>query len=143
MTGPRVAVVGAGPGGLRAAQTLVDPGLRPIVIDEGARAGGQIYRCAPEGFTRPARKLYGPEAGKACALRACFDRMLAQDQLDYLPQPSVLCPSGSGLQVLAPVGLRVVAWDRLIIAIGATDRLAPVPGWHTAGVFSLGAAQTA
>ena len=69
--------------------------------------------------------------------------MLAQDQLDYLPQPSVLCPSGSGLQVLAPVGLRVVAWDRLIIAIGATDRLAPVPGWQTAGVFSLGAAQTA
>ena len=48
-----VIVVGAGPAGGRAAARLVEAGLRPIVIDEGIRDGGQIYRRQPEGFTRP------------------------------------------------------------------------------------------
>ena len=48
-TAPRVVVVGAGPAGVRAAQALVQAGLRPIVIDEGRRDGGQIYRRQPEG----------------------------------------------------------------------------------------------
>ena len=47
-----VVVVGAGPAGVRAAETLVQAGLRPVVIDEAARAGGQIYRQPPEGFVR-------------------------------------------------------------------------------------------
>ncbi len=46
MTPPRVVVVGAGPAGVRAAQVLVEAGVRPIVIDEGRRDGGQIYRPA-------------------------------------------------------------------------------------------------
>ena len=41
MADPRLIVIGAGPAGVRAAETLVDAGLRPIVIDEGARDGGQ------------------------------------------------------------------------------------------------------
>ena len=40
----RVLIVGAGPAGIRAAQRLVAAGLHPVVVDEGARAGGQIYR---------------------------------------------------------------------------------------------------
>ena len=41
MAQPRVIVVGAGPAGVRAAQALVAAGLRPIVLDEGRRDGGQ------------------------------------------------------------------------------------------------------
>ena len=36
-------IVGAGPAGIRAAQTLAAYGVRPVVIDEAARGGGQIY----------------------------------------------------------------------------------------------------
>ncbi|MFP3519159.1 FAD-dependent oxidoreductase, partial [Pseudomonas sp. SIMBA_077] len=43
----RVVIVGAGPAGVRAAETLVAAGARPIVIDENARWGGQIYRQPP------------------------------------------------------------------------------------------------
>ena len=64
MADPRVIVVGAGPAGVRAAQTLVEAGLRPIVIDEGRRDGGQIYRRQPEGFARSYPQLYGTEAQK-------------------------------------------------------------------------------
>jgi len=38
----RPVIVGAGPAGVRAAQTLVAHGLKPAVIDEASRAGGQI-----------------------------------------------------------------------------------------------------
>jgi len=61
-------IVGAGPAGIRAAQTLVAKGLRPIVLDENARHGGQIYRQAPENFERSRKTLYGFEASKADAV---------------------------------------------------------------------------
>ena len=50
---PRVVIVGAGPAGVRAAAALVEAGVRPIVVNEGSRDGGQIYRRQPDGFTRP------------------------------------------------------------------------------------------
>src|SRR6185295_1516908 len=47
------------------------------------------------------------------------------------------------LHVLGEGGVQVVFHDRLILATGASDRVAPVPGWQSAGVYSLGAAQIA
>ena len=75
---PRIVIVGAGPAGIRAAATLVGAGLHPVVIDEGHRAGGQIYRRPLAGFTRTPEQLYGSEAVKACALHALFDRLAAE-----------------------------------------------------------------
>ncbi|NYZ12263.1 NAD(P)/FAD-dependent oxidoreductase [Azospirillum sp. RWY-5-1] len=140
---PRVVIVGAGPAGIRAAQTLVAAGLAPVVIDEGARAGGQIYRRPPEGFTRPPETLYGPEAPKARDLHAVFDRMVAAGQLHHHPRSSVLAVAGGELHVQSDAGGSRIGYDRLILATGATDRLAPVPGWQNPGVFSLGGVQIA
>ena len=139
----RVLIVGAGPAGIRAAQRLVAAGLHPVVVDEGTRAGGQIYRRPPEGFKRPARTLYGSEADKAVALHGCFDSMLEAAQLSYHPRSSVVALEGQTAQVLGPQGVEIIAYDKLILATGATDRLAPVPGWQSAGVYSLGATQIA
>ena len=33
-------IVGAGPAGVRAAQALVEAGVRPVLVDEGLRDGG-------------------------------------------------------------------------------------------------------
>ncbi|USJ27652.1 NAD(P)/FAD-dependent oxidoreductase [Ensifer adhaerens] len=141
--GPRIVIVGAGPAGIRAAETLVAAGIRPTVIDEGMKAGGQIYRRPPDGFERPPKKLYGTEAGKAVALHDVFDRMVATGTLDYLPRSSALLISAGCLHLLTPDGRSELSYDRLIVATGATDRLAPVPGWQSPGVFSLGATQIA
>jgi NADPH-dependent 2,4-dienoyl-CoA reductase/sulfur reductase-like enzyme len=46
-------VVGAGPAGMRAAEQLVLAGVRPVVLDEAARFGGQIYRQPPHRPTPP------------------------------------------------------------------------------------------
>jgi NADPH-dependent 2,4-dienoyl-CoA reductase/sulfur reductase-like enzyme len=84
MADPRLIIIGAGPAGVRAAETLVDAGLRPIVIDEGARDGGQIYRRQPEGFTRPQSALYGSETARAQAPHMTFDRL--KGRIDYRPR---------------------------------------------------------
>ena len=138
---PRIVVVGAGPAGVRAAQALVQAGLRPIVIDEGRRDGGQIYRRQPEGFKRPYAKLYGSEAAKAQALHRDFDAL--RSQVDYRGDTLAWNLSEGALHVVCAGEPQTVPFDALLVCSGATDRLMPVPGWQRAGCFSLGAAQIA
>ncbi|MEC3908966.1 NAD(P)-binding protein [Sphingobium sp. CR2-8] len=87
MASPRIIVIGAGPSGTRAAQACVQAGIRPIVIDEGRRDGGQIYRRQPDNFKRPYAKLYGTEAGRARALHETFDGL--KGAIDYRPETLV------------------------------------------------------
>ncbi|MFY7958962.1 MAG: NAD(P)-binding protein, partial [Elsteraceae bacterium] len=83
MADPRLIVIGAGPAGVRAAEAIVKAGLRPIMIDEGRRDGGQIYRRQPDGFRRPSSALYGTEANRAEDLHRTFDQL--KPQIDYRP----------------------------------------------------------
>ncbi|SFV16122.1 NADPH-dependent 2,4-dienoyl-CoA reductase, sulfur reductase [Methylobacterium sp. 174MFSha1.1] len=146
MTDPVVAIVGAGPAGLRAAQVLAEAGLRPLLVDEGHRAGGQIYRRPPPGAERPAAALYGFEAGRAQALHDLADALAPR--IDYRPGTMVWGisgrePDGFDLDCLGPEGHDRFAADRLVLATGAMDRTLPFPGWTLPGVFTLGAAQIA
>ncbi|TPO13363.1 FAD/NAD(P)-binding oxidoreductase [Mesorhizobium sp. B1-1-5] len=140
---PRIVIVGAGPAGIRAAATLVDAGFHPLVIDEGQRAGGQIYRRPATGFTRTPEELYGSEAAKARALHSLFDRLAEERRLTHCAGTSVIAAHEGRLHVLGEGGVQMIVYDRLILATGASDRVAPVPGWQNAGVYSLGAAQIA
>jgi len=143
MTPPRVVVVGAGPAGVRAAQVLVEAGVRPIVIDEGRRDGGQIYRRQPDGFTRTHALLYGSEAAKAQALHHGFDAL--REHIVYRPETLAWNVTPGQLHTVhASSGeTATLDFDALIVCAGATDRLMPVPGWNQAGCYSLGAAQIA
>lgn len=141
MADPRVIVVGAGPAGTRAAETLVAAGLRPVVIDEASRSGGQIYRRQPENFTRSAEQLYGTEAAKARALHAAFDALAAR--VDYRPETLAWAVKDGKLHVQSGLRTEALAYDALLLAPGATDRLMPLPGWTRPGCYSLGAAQIA
>ena len=138
---PRIVVVGAGPAGVRAAETLVAAGVRPVVIDEGRRDGGQIYRRQPEGFTRSYATLYGTEAAKAEALHAAFAAL--RSRIDDRPRTLAWNIWDNELHVVSDGRNSRVRWDALIICPGAVDRIMPVPGWHLAGTYSLGAAQIA
>ncbi|AZO53525.1 NAD(P)/FAD-dependent oxidoreductase [Mesorhizobium sp. M8A.F.Ca.ET.057.01.1.1] len=143
-TSPRwIVIVGAGPAGIRAAATLVEAGLHPVVIDEGHRSGGQIYRRPPDGCVRTPEQLYGSEAAKARALHSLFDRLVEEGRLTHCAGSSVIAIHDGQLHILGEAGVTVISCDSLILATGAFDRVAPVPGWQTAGVYSLGAAQIA
>lgn len=141
MAEPRVIIVGAGPAGVRCAETLVSAGLRPTVVDENRRDGGQIYRRQPANFTRPYAKLYGTEAHRAQALHETFDAL--RSRLDYLPNTLAWNISDHKLHVVHEERSRALPYDALVICSGATDRLMPVKGWHYAGTYSMGASQIA
>ena len=138
---PAVLIVGAGPAGTRAAETLVAHGVRPVVVDEGMRSGGQIYRQPPEGFSRPASALYGFEARKARAVHAALAAV--REGIDYRPGTLVWNVEGGVAQTLGPEGVGRIAFDSLILATGAMDRVIPFPGWTLPGVFTMGGAQVA
>lgn len=137
----RIVIVGAGPAGVRAAEACVAAGLRPVVVDEGERDGGQIYRRPPPGFRRPGEALYGSEAPKAAALHATFERI--RSAIDYRPRTLAWGVSSGQLHTTREGRMEVIPFDALVIAPGAIDRILPVAGWHLAGTYSLGGAQVA
>lgn len=53
---PKVAIVGAGPAGLAAAHELLSLGIRPVVYESEAKAGGLLYKIIPE-FALPRQAL--------------------------------------------------------------------------------------
>ncbi|EJN02837.1 NAD(P)/FAD-dependent oxidoreductase [Herbaspirillum sp. YR522] len=143
MSLPPPVIVGAGPAGVRAAQTLVAYGLRPVVVDEAMRAGGQVYRRPPVGFQRSPGQLYGFEATRAASVHAAFDGL--GDAIDYRPQ-TLVWNAQPGLLDLLDNATRIATslpWHDLVVATGATDRILPVPGWTLPGVYSLGGSQVA
>lgn len=143
MSAPQVIVVGAGPAGVRAAATLVDAGLRPVLIDEADHCGGQIYRQPPDARKRPYDKLYGSEAAAARALHQTFDRI--RPGLDYRPRTLAwdIADGFVSIHDRAEAAVGRLPYTHLVLATGATDRSLPVKGWTLPGVFSLGAAQIA
>ncbi|AOJ88721.1 FAD/NAD(P)-binding oxidoreductase [Burkholderia sp. MSMB0856] len=139
----RPVIVGAGPAGVRAAEALVDAGLRPVVIDENARWGGQIYRQPPAdgAFARGKRVLYGFEAAKADAVHRTMAALLPH--VDYRPNTLAWACGAGRVDTLQDGRETTVPFSHLIVASGATDRMLPVPGWTLAGVYTLGGAQVA
>jgi len=136
-----VVIVGAGPAGIRAAQTLLAHGVKPCLVDEAPRGGGQVYRRQPENFRRSAQQLYGFEASKAESIHRTVDELATQ--IDYRPETLVWNAENARLDTLSNGRSGVVEYSRVIVATGATDRILPVPGWTLPGVYSLGAAQIA
>jgi NADPH-dependent 2,4-dienoyl-CoA reductase/sulfur reductase-like enzyme len=136
-----VVIVGAGPAGIRATQTLLFHGVKACLIDESLRGGGQIYRRQPANFRRTAKQLYGFEASKAESVHRTIDQLAAQ--IDYRPETLVWNAENGRLDTLSNGHASVVEYSQIIVATGATDRILPVPGWTLPGVYSLGAAQIA
>ncbi|MCE0495263.1 NAD(P)/FAD-dependent oxidoreductase [Vibrio salinus] len=138
-----VVIIGAGPAGMSAAIALVEQGIHPTVIDENSKSGGQIYRQQPENFTRTKKQLYGFDAKEA--EQALKNWQTIEDKITYLPRHMVWNASGQTLCLFDEVNstYKEIAWDSLIIATGATDRILPFKGWTLPGVYTLGAAQIA
>ncbi len=141
MSEPRIVIIGAGPAGVRCAEELVAAGLRPTVIDEGRRDGGQIYRRQPDGFKRSYPALYGTEAARAQSLHATFDAL--RPKIDYRAQTLAWNLWERELHVVHQDVTARLPFDALVICSGATDRLMPLKGWDYAGTYSIGAAQIA
>jgi NADPH-dependent 2,4-dienoyl-CoA reductase/sulfur reductase-like enzyme len=143
MTRAAPVIVGAGPAGVRAAQTLVAHGVRPIVIDEAAQAGGQIYRQPPADSCAAARRsmVSKPVVRNRCTAPS----MALREAIDYRPNTLVWNAQPGLLDLMdgSAQSASTLAWEDIIVATGATDRVLPFPGWTTPGVYTLGGSQVA
>jgi len=135
----KVAIVGAGPAGVAAADVLAAHGAAVTVIDEGREAGGQIYRRARAGLKLDVDVLLGADAANYHNFHATFERL--RGHIDYRSQTLVWAVDKKRLHTLRANVADTVAFDALILATGATDRVMPIPGWSLPGVFTLGGAQ--
>ncbi|MCB8821064.1 FAD/NAD(P)-dependent oxidoreductase [Microvirga rosea] len=137
----RPLIIGAGPAGIRAAEALVDAGIKPVVVDEAPLGGGQIYRQRIVPDERTARDLYGSEAGKATALHKTLAGL--QDRIDYRPRTLAWNIRDNIADVMTDGRGGRIPFSHVILSTGATDRVLPIPGWTLPGVFTLGGAQIA
>jgi NADPH-dependent 2,4-dienoyl-CoA reductase/sulfur reductase-like enzyme len=141
-----VAVVGAGPAGIAAANAAAADGATVVVVDAEQRSGGQYWRHGPQGVGRHhhdtgswsdlvATLSRGVRAGlvELCAAHRVW-RVDAPDG----DRPAIVHAVRSTPDGEAPVTVRARV---LVLAAGAHDRVLPFPGWDLPGVLTAGGAQ--
>ncbi|GAA2075303.1 NAD(P)/FAD-dependent oxidoreductase [Actinomadura alba] len=150
-----LAVIGAGPAGLAAAVTAAATGLRVVLVDAGARPGGQYFRHPPDTLAGP-RGAARHGWAEFARLRDELAGHVAAGRITHLAGHAVwhveahseeadarftLHLGGTGSVAVSSGAVREVRARALVIAAGAHDRPLPFPGWDLPGVLTAGGAQ--
>ncbi|MDX2035568.1 MAG: FAD-dependent oxidoreductase [Isosphaeraceae bacterium] len=122
-----VLVIGAGPAGLAAGIAARASGAETIIVDDNPSPGGQIWRSdAAE-----------PEKRPHPLLERVVDR-----GVDLLTETSIVAATDSRRLIAEQRGRRLeLAFDRLVLAVGARERFIPFPGWTLPNVMGAGGLQ--
>ncbi|MGH6949556.1 MAG: FAD-dependent oxidoreductase, partial [Vitreimonas sp.] len=136
---PRAVIVGAGPAGIAAAEILSRADVDVALVDEGRRPGGQIHRAPANGLALDMRRVLGGGFSEYEAFHAQAAAVVAR--VDYRPETLVWSVHGGVAHIASATSVGSLVYDVLLLATGATDRVAPAPGWTLPGVFALGGAQ--
>jgi len=147
----RPLIIGSGPAGISAAQTLMDhakliqnstgQAIQPLMLSEAAFPGGQGLRRLNENMQFNPQKLYRNEEKKYRQFHASADEIISQ--IDYRPLTTVWSLYEGTAFIESAGEVNEIPYTHVIIATGATDKIMPVKGWTLPGVFSLGGSQVA
>ncbi len=132
-----LAVLGAGPAGMRAALTAANSGAKVVLLDEQQVAGGQIYReVNRQGVGR------GALLGRDYTHGLTWVKEVAASNVEHLAEATGWQIENSGEITFSRGGqAQQIAAKRIVLATGALERAFPFPGWTMPGVISAGAAQ--
>ena len=122
-----VAVVGGGPAGIAAAVTAAEDGKRVVLVDDNARAGGQIWRGEPA----------ATHLGEA---ESWFER-LKRSTVQTVFGARVLHAGDGIVDAESDRSLLRIHFSKLIIATGARELFLPFPGWTLPNVVGAGGLQ--
>lgn len=136
-----VAVVGAGPAGLAAAEAAKSAGAgKVLVIERDDRAGGILQQCIHPGFGLQmfGEELTGPEYAERYMRKAdaAGVELLTGTTALELRDSELVC-AGSG-------GLLHVRFGALVLAMGCRERTRAnlvIPGSRPSGIYTAGSAQ--
>jgi NADPH-dependent 2,4-dienoyl-CoA reductase/sulfur reductase-like enzyme len=113
--GRTVAVIGAGPGGMMAAEFLAGRGFKPVVFEQSGSAGGQL-------------KLASVPPGKT-KITWCVEDLQAADERGGVEIRFNTAPSISDLEALDPYAV--------IVATGALPMVPDIPGANLGNVCTV------
>ncbi len=137
MLDAEIGIVGAGPGGMAAANALVRAGHSVVVLDEGQRAGGQIFRQVPQGSSNHGRITEPPSHHHGHTLLEGF----AAAKVDLRRGATVWDARPGRLWFEQDGASWLLRCQKILLAPGAYDRCIPFPGWTLPGVVTAGALQ--
>ena len=124
-------VVGAGPGGLAAAATAAEAGLRVCLIDDNPAPGGQIWRhSAADSHSKNTHAARWLERIKKCDVDVRSGWRVVAETAD-----------SKTLRIEADGRCCDLAYSSLILATGARELFLPFPGWTLPGVYGAGGLQ--
>ena len=132
-----LAIVGSGPAGMAAAAEAARHGMSVLLIDEQARAGGQIYRDIER--VAPLRgSILGPDYLAGLPLLS----ELKQDKITHISGATIWQVEADGHLTFSRDGnAQQVKAKSILLATGALERPMPIPGWTLPGVMTVGAGQ--
>ena len=132
-----VVIIGAGPAGATAALVLAEAGISCVLLDDNARAGGQVWRTGAADL--------GPPLAYTDSLGDDLRRDLARrgDIIDYRAGHEVVGLFPDLRMWVLDGGETVTSRcpKAVILATGALEVFAPAPGWTRPGVYGLGGLQ--
>jgi NADPH-dependent 2,4-dienoyl-CoA reductase/sulfur reductase-like enzyme len=147
----RVVVIGAGPAGMAAARVAAAHGVDVVLIDAGAKLGGQYFR--QDALADGDRFEPSAVSGRISARRAAAAsaNLGLPEGVEHVADAVVWAiePISGGHRVHLRSGPaddpsrrgRAVEARAIVLATGAYDRAIPFPGWDLPGVVTAGAAQ--
>jgi glycine/D-amino acid oxidase-like deaminating enzyme/bacterioferritin-associated ferredoxin len=135
-----IAVIGAGPAGLTAALRAATAGADVVVLDERGEPGGQYFKPRSEGYR--GRFELDRQHRRGDSLRARTIKSGAHIKTGQSVWFARAHGDGFELRSLGKSGGLHLQARAVIIATGAYERPAMVPGWTLPGVMTIGAAQT-
>ena len=135
-----ITIIGAGPAGLSATIRATNAGADVVVLDERDEPGGQYFKPRSHGYR--GRHKSDRQHQRGSDLRACAKEAGARiisGQSIWFARPD---GDGFELRSFGSTGSFRLRTRSLILASGAYERPAMVPGWTMPGVMTIGAAQT-